>query len=92
MEKFSSKELAEICKEAVSEIAENGFLEKALTEKQREILRKIKESHKDGIWLEKKKDPRTQLLEFLIYSNISKSYFISSSLFCFSLSNSLIFW
>jgi len=49
MEKFSSKELAEICKEAVSEIAENGFLEKALTEKQREILRKIKESHKDGI-------------------------------------------
>jgi len=53
MEKFSSKELVEICKEAVSEIAENGFLEKALTERQREILRKIKESHKDGIWLEK---------------------------------------
>lgn len=49
MEKFSSKELVEICKEAVSEIAENGFLEKALTERQREILRKIKESHKDGI-------------------------------------------
>lgn len=48
MEKLSSKELAEICKDAVSEIAENGFLEKNLSKEQLERLRKIKESHKIG--------------------------------------------
>ena len=44
--KYTSKELAEICKEAVSEIVGNGFLEKNLSSGQLKILEKIKESNK----------------------------------------------
>lgn len=44
--KYTSKELAEICKEAVSEIVRNGFLDKNLSLEQLKILEKIKESNK----------------------------------------------
>ena len=46
MEKNNSKVLAEICKEVISEMVENGFYEKNLSIEQLERLNKIKESHK----------------------------------------------
>ena len=46
MEKNNSKVLAEICKEVISEMVENGFYEKNLSVEQLEHLKKIKESHK----------------------------------------------
>ena len=39
----SSKRLVEICKEAVSEIVGNGFLESTLSERQLKKLKEIKE-------------------------------------------------
>lgn len=46
MEKNNSKVLAEICKEVISEMIENGFYEKNLSVEQLERLKKIKQSHK----------------------------------------------
>ena len=45
IDRNNSKFLTEICKEAVSEIVENGFYEKHLSKEQLERLRKIKEEN-----------------------------------------------
>ena len=45
MKKNNSKVLAEICKEVISEIVENGFYEKNLSVEQLERLKKIKKVH-----------------------------------------------
>lgn len=45
MEKNNSKVLAEICKEVISEMVENGFYEKNLSIEQLERLKKIKKLH-----------------------------------------------
>ena len=45
MEKNNSKVLAEICKEVISEMVENGFYEKNLSVEQLERLKKIKKVH-----------------------------------------------
>lgn len=42
----TSKILVEICKDVISEIVENEFYEKNLSEKQLEKLKEIKENHK----------------------------------------------
>lgn len=44
--KDNSKVLVEICKDVVSEMMENGFLENNLSKKQLEKLKEIKERHK----------------------------------------------
>ena len=45
MEKNNSKLLAEICKEVISEMVENGFYEKNLSVEQLKCLKKIKKLH-----------------------------------------------
>ena len=45
MGKNNSKVLAEICKEVISEMVENGFYEKNLSVEQLERLKKIKKLH-----------------------------------------------
>lgn len=45
MEKNNSKVFAEICKEVISEMVENGFYEKNLSVEQLERLKKIKKLH-----------------------------------------------
>ena len=45
MKKNNSKVLAEICKEVISEMVENGFYEKNLSVEQLERLNKIKKIH-----------------------------------------------
>ena len=45
MEKNNSKVLAEIFKEVISEMVENGFYEKNLSVEQLERLKKIKKLH-----------------------------------------------
>lgn len=47
--KDNSKLLAEICKDVISEMVENGFLEKNLSKKQLDKLKEIKERHKTEI-------------------------------------------
>ena len=44
--KNNSKLLNEICKDAISEIVENGFYEKNLSDKQLKKLKEIKERNK----------------------------------------------